>query len=253
MCTALISFDPSAPVPVLLAGIRDELVDRPWQPPGAHWPDQPALVGGRDLRAGGTWLAVDPGRPRVACVLNGHGRPAPEAARVSRGVLPLKGAADGKLGDVEPERLDPFHLVCAEPDDVRLYSWDGRELVERRLEPGLHLVVNSGLEGASTVPSGPAGDHMAARLAHFRPRLAAAHRPDPREGAPATAWGEWLSLIDGDGLDRTDPRALVLRRDLGDGQVYGTTSVSLVALASGGARYDFSASPGDAGAWQRVM
>ncbi|MFC6936356.1 NRDE family protein [Actinomadura yumaensis] len=45
--------------------------------PGHHWPDRPGLVAGRDLRAGGTWLAVDPVAPRVATVLNGRGRMAP--------------------------------------------------------------------------------------------------------------------------------------------------------------------------------
>lgn len=54
MCTALVSFDPSAPVPVLLVGVRDEFTDRAWEPPAAHWPDRPSLIGGRDLLAGGT-------------------------------------------------------------------------------------------------------------------------------------------------------------------------------------------------------
>ncbi|TDD80907.1 NRDE family protein, partial [Actinomadura rubrisoli] len=147
MCTAIISFDPSSPVPVLLAGVRDEFVKRAWEPPGRHWPDRPGLVGGRDLRAGGTWLAVDPSTPRVSTVLNGRGRMAPEDARSSRGGLPLLMAADGKLGGLDLPAYDPFHLVCAEPDRVRLWSWDGGELVERSLEAGLHMIVNSGLEG----------------------------------------------------------------------------------------------------------
>lgn len=253
MCTAVISFAPSAPVPVLLAGIRDELVDRLWEPPGPHWPDRPGLIGGRDLLAGGTWLAVDPATRRVACVLNGFGTPAPEDVRVSRGVLPLNAAADGKPGDIDPRRLDPFHLMCAEPDEVRLWSWDGRELTERSLRPGLHVIVNSGLEGGDDPANlGPGGEHMTARLAHFRPRLAGAPRPAPGEGPAALAWGEWLPLIDGDGLDRADPRALVVRRAVGDGRAYGTTSISLVALSAEGLRYDFSAAPGRPDAWRRV-
>ncbi|GAA2089674.1 NRDE family protein [Actinomadura alba] len=253
MCTALISFVPSAPVPVLLAGIRDEVVDRLWEPPGPHWPDRPGVIGGRDLRAGGTWLAVDPRTSRVACVLNGHGRPAPEGVRVSRGVLPLNAAADGKPGDIDPERLDPFHLLCAEPTEVRLWSWNGDELTERSLAPGLHLIVNSGLKGGDDLADlGPGGEHMSARLAHFRPRLAAVPRPVAGDGPTAEAWGEWLPLIDGDGLDRADPRALVVRREIGDGRVYGTTSTSLVALSGEGLRFDFSAEPGRRDAWYRV-
>jgi len=56
MCTALLSIQPG--LPALLVGVRDELSDRAWEPPGRHWPDHPGLVGGRDLQAGGTWLAV---------------------------------------------------------------------------------------------------------------------------------------------------------------------------------------------------
>ena len=95
MCTAILSIEPGAPV--LLAGVRDEHVDRAWQPPGRYWPDHPGLIGGRDLRAGGTWLAVAPGAERVACVLNGRGTMAAAGSRRSRGVLPLQVADDGKL------------------------------------------------------------------------------------------------------------------------------------------------------------
>jgi hypothetical protein len=253
MCTAVISFDPSAPVPVLVAGIRDEILDRPWLPPAAHWPDHPGLIGGRDLRAGGTWLAADPAVPRVACVLNGRGRPAPEDVRVSRGVLPLWAAEEGKLGDVDPETFDPFHLICAEPAGVVLWSWDGSDLLQRDLGPGLHLVVNSGIAALDAAYAGPGDDLMAARVAHFRPRLEAALRPPAGEGPVTEAWDEWLPLLDGDGLDRADPRALVIRRGVGGGVVYGTTSVSLTALSPGRLRYDFNPVPGDHGAWHGVV
>ncbi|GAA4292309.1 hypothetical protein GCM10023178_77780 [Actinomadura luteofluorescens] len=66
------------------------------------------------------------------------------------------------------------------------------------------------------------------------------------------AWGAWLPLVDGDGLPRADHRALLPLLDLGDGRVWGTTSVSLVALGRTGLRYDFSAVPGDPRAWTRV-
>lgn len=217
------------------------------------------MVGGRDLQAGGTWLAVDTEAHRVACVLNGCGTPAPERTRRSRGELPLRLATDGKLGDIEPDRLDPFHLLCAEPDNVRLFSWDGIDLTERRLEPGLHMVVNSGLEGRCPAHPDLSGDpgeraeRMSARVGHFRPRLAAAARPTPWDGPSASAWGAWLPLIDGDGLDHADPRALVIRGDGPDGRGYGTTSISLVALSAERIRYDFSAAPGDDGAWFRVL
>jgi hypothetical protein len=253
MCTAIVSVDPSSPVPVLLVGVRDEFVARSWDPPARHWPDRPALVGGRDRRAGGTWLAVDPDTPRAATVLNGRGRMAPERGRLSRGELPLRVAADGKLGDLDLPRFDPFHLIGAEPDAVRLWSWDGDELVEQPLGPGLHLVVNRGLEGSGPLSGDAEDDHMSQRIAHFRPPLAAAVRPEPGPGGPVADWGEWLPLVEGDGLARTDKRALLPLVDLGGGGVWGTTSVSLVALARDAVRFDFSASPGDPRAWRAIL
>jgi hypothetical protein len=253
MCTAILSIEPGAPV--LLAGIRDEFADRAWEPPGPYWPDYPGLIGGRDLQAGGTWLALATGASRVACVLNGRGRMAPAESRRSRGALPLQAAAEGKLGRAGLEDFDPFHLLSAEPGTATLWSWDGERLTDRELPPGLHVVVNSGLDSdlraGEALGSGPPGaDHERARIAHFLPRLRAAARPAPRPGSPvAQAWGSWLPLMNGDGLDPSDPRALIVRRDLGGGRIWRTTSISLVALSQDGPRYDFTARPGDPGAW----
>ena len=265
MCTAVLSVEPGAPV--LLAGVRDELVDRAWQPPGQYWPDYPGLVGGRDLLAGGTWLAVAPAARRVACVLNGRGRMAPAGSRRSRGVLPLQVAASGKLGPAGLEDFDPFHLLSAEPGMAVLWSWDGERFTERELSAGLHVVVNSGLgsdvDAGDAPGSGPldqrddresAGRNLEhARVAHFRPRFRAAVRPVPSPGDPVSeAWGAWLPLVNGDGIRSDDPRALIVRRDLGGGRIWGTTSISLVAVSADGLRYDFTGTPGESAAWYPV-
>src|SRR5579859_5789478 len=160
MCTAVLSIEPG--LPVLLAGVRDELTDRAWEPPGRHWPQYPGLTGGRDLQAGGTWLAVAQAGRRVACVLNGIGRPAPAAVRRSRGVLPLLAAA----GEPHDRRMlaefDPFLLVVAEPGAALVQSWDGRRLAERALPAGLHMIVNSGLASSGAASNGPGEDPPAA-------------------------------------------------------------------------------------------
>ena len=59
MCTVIVSNDPGRPWPLLIAANRDERLDRPWQAPGRHWPEQPNIVGGRDGLGGGSWLAVN--------------------------------------------------------------------------------------------------------------------------------------------------------------------------------------------------
>jgi hypothetical protein len=251
MCTAILGIEPGRPV--LLAGIRDELTDRAWQPPGRHWPELPGVIGGRDRQAGGTWLAVAPAARRAVCVLNGLGRMAPPASRRSRGVLPLGAAAEGKLAHTDLAAFDPFHLLLTEPGVAVLWSWDGERLTERELGAGLHMMVNSGLAGELAPGDVPGREHEVARIGHFLPRLRAAARPDPVPGGPvAAAWGAWLPLVDGDGIGPDDPRALIVRRDLGDGRVWGTTSISLVALAPDAVRYDFTARPGDPAAWYPV-
>ena len=259
MCTAILGLQPGAPV--LLAGVRDELADRAWQPPRRHWPGYPELIGGRDLLAGGTWLAVAPSARRAACVLNGRGTLAPARSRRSRGVLPLQAAAEGKLGQAGLEDFDPFHLLITEPGRGSLASWDGQDLTERELAAGLHMIVNGGL-GSDLLAAGASGpgtaphtgrDHELARVAHFLPRLRAVPRPAPRSGGPASrAWEDWLPLVDGDGITPDDPRALIVRRDLGDGRIWGTTSISLVALWPDAVRYDFTGTPGEAAAWRPV-
>jgi len=278
VCTVVVSLEPGEPVPLRLLGIRDELTSRPWRPPARHWPGSP-LIGGIDEQAGGTWLALHPGIPRVACLLNGRGQPADPARRRSRGDLSLRAAAAGPgfLCDLaaNPDGLaayDPFHLICATMDSVTALTWEGGPPpgarspegaptapaagpppsavppVVRDLAPGTHLFTNAG-HAYPAGPGDPAGEPKAARFAE---KFAAA-RPAADPALPiGEAWGDWLTLADGDGLDPGDPAAIIVRRELPDGQLYGTTSVTLVALADGGVRYDFQPRPGDPDGWYPV-
>ena len=263
MCTVVVSLAPQAPAPLLLLGIRDEFTGRPWQPPARHWPapQWSPLIGGRDEQAGGTWLAVHPELSRVGCVLNGRGEFAPPDRRRSRGDLPLRAAAEGRLALEElrqdPDQLaryDPFYLVCADLNpfpSVLMLSWDGTAPGRTELGPGTHVLTNSGhmyppAGGSRHQPS----DEKAAR---FGPKFAA-HRPS---GDPAVtledAWADWLTLAGGDGLSAAEPGAIIVRRELPDGRVWGSTSVTLIALAQDGRlRYDFQPEPSDPATWYQV-
>jgi hypothetical protein len=243
VCTVVVSVEPDADTPVLLAGVRDEFVTRPWMSPGRHWPDHPGLIGGRDLEAGGTWLAVDPSERKVAALLNGGGTPAPPAVRRSRGMLPLLAAQEGDFPPVDLRVYDPFHLVVGGLDGVRLWSWDGGRLAEEKLPRGVHVLVNSGWERGDDDP----------RVTFLRSAFAAAPRPDWTEcGSPRRLWGEWLELASGAGLPVDDPLSLLINRRLEDGRVFASLSVTLVALAQNGMRYDFLPRPDDPSLWHRV-
>jgi hypothetical protein len=224
---------------VLVGAIRDEFVDRAWDPPAAHWPGSPA-IGGRDRIAGGTWLAADPSGARVAALLNGPILPPPaNGVRPSRGWLPLDAIAGKPLPNVL-DGYDGFHLLVAAPESVELHSWDGTALVTVTLAPGDHVVVNDGLDAASD-PLVP----------HFQPLLATTATPPLAGESTVDAWGGWIELLNGDGLEPTDPRALVVRRTVLD-KTYGSTSATLVALGTPGLRYDFNANPGSAAGWYPV-
>ena len=55
MCLIFVAFQVDAEYPLVVGGNRDEFHGRPTQDAG-WWPDQPDILGGRDLQAGGTWL-----------------------------------------------------------------------------------------------------------------------------------------------------------------------------------------------------
>jgi uncharacterized protein with NRDE domain len=58
MCLVLVALRSHAEYPLIVAANRDEFYDRPTDP-ADFWPDAPTVLGGRDLKAGGTWLGLD--------------------------------------------------------------------------------------------------------------------------------------------------------------------------------------------------
>jgi uncharacterized protein with NRDE domain len=83
MCLVAFALEMSGSYPLLIAANRDERHARP-AAAAAWWPDGQVLAG-RDLTAGGTWLAIDR-RGRVAAVTNIRD-PGQHAAPRSRGAL----------------------------------------------------------------------------------------------------------------------------------------------------------------------
>lgn len=232
MCTVLLRLDPGGRWPLLVGAIRDEFVERAWDPPSAHWPEVfPHLVGGRDRKAGGTWLAVDPAARAVAALLNAGRREEPEDGepRPTRGTLALRILSDAGLPD-DASRYDRFHLLRATPDGAELWSWDGGDLRHDVLDAGDHIIVNAGLDTAED-PLVP----------HFAPLLG---------GVPSDL-PAWRTLLAGDGLDPGDDRALVVGKEI-EGRAYGTTSGSLLAVSSADVRYQFTATPADPSTWREV-
>jgi uncharacterized protein with NRDE domain len=152
MCLIAFDFKPGASVPLRLVANRDEFHQRPTAPLGA-WHDAPDIVGGRDLEAGGSWLAVHR-RGRVAAVTNVRdpalkvSAAAPSRGHLVREALECRdlGAWLGRLAEGEGWRYAGFNLLAG--DGERLWHLHrGRDkLLLKEVVPGIHGLSNASLD-----------------------------------------------------------------------------------------------------------
>ena len=148
MCLIVLAVRQHAEYPLILAANRDEFHARPTAD-ADWWDDRPDILGGRDLQAGGTWLAVSR-NGRLATVTNFRDARRPDSGPRSRGHLVtdfLCGASspDDYLDGVDEDAYAGFNLIVADKDDVAYLS--NREEGRRNLSPGLYGLSNALLDG----------------------------------------------------------------------------------------------------------
>jgi uncharacterized protein with NRDE domain len=145
VCTLALYFRSFEDYPMVVAANRDEHYDRPSAPP-ALLKANPAILAGRDLRAGGTWLGVNE-HGLAAGILNRRtdGEQEPRPGTRSRGllcldILALKTAAEAR-GFLQAHRDDyqPFTLLCADANDAWSAYNRGGQIITTSLGPGLHV------------------------------------------------------------------------------------------------------------------
>jgi uncharacterized protein with NRDE domain len=118
-----------------LGANRDERLDRPWEAPDLLVPE-PRVLGGRDVAAGGSWLAANLDAPFVVAVTNARlGAPAGDR---SRGQLVVDVAAERSLADaaaliqeLDVLRYGPFNLLLADAAGAFLATNWPRPAIER--------------------------------------------------------------------------------------------------------------------------
>lgn len=222
MCTVVSLWHPGDPLRIL--AIRDEVMSRAFDEPGAWWPQLPGVVGGRDRVAGGSWCVSDVAGGVTALVLN---RPEQRTGSPSRGVLPL---AAVEHGDAWTEHVDhramaTFTLVLASPDGVRAWEWTGDALTRTDLTAGLHVFTSNGVD------------------------------PDTTKGRRYTALfaeRDWLDVVT-DEQPADDLDALIIRHPVAElDDVYGTVFAQLLVTEPGKLTASFSRTPWVTDDWSEL-
>jgi uncharacterized protein with NRDE domain len=145
MCLLVLAWKHHPRYRLILAGNRDEFHDRPAAPLN-WWQDDPRILGGRDLKASGTWLGVARSG-RFGVVTNYRDLQAPVENAPSRGqLIPrfLTGATSPKefLDDLRgaAPRYSGFNLLVG--GTRALYYFSNRGPNPRALAPGVYGLSN---------------------------------------------------------------------------------------------------------------
>jgi len=230
VCTILLAWRCHPGIPVVLAANRDELIARPSAPP-APLHTAPWVVGGKDLVAGGTWLAVADGGA-VCAVTNRHpatGVPGPpDPTRRSRGEIPLQLLVDTRPDDVPaalaglgPGRYNPVNVLWLSADRALVAHVDDSGPVRViELEPGPHVLTTGDLD-----------DALRPKVAMLRAGMDAAIE---RGDGPDASLARMRRLL----ADHTTPTGQPVDAACIHGDVYGTVSASTMIAGPGRLTYE---------------
>lgn len=149
MCLVFLSVNNHPRYNLIIAGNRDEFYGRKTAA-ASYWKDHPEILGGRDLEAGGTWLAMATSG-KIGLVTNYRDPKNIDARAPSRGHL----VTDYLSGDERPGeyleglsgngiRYNGYNLVVATPGEAWYYSNYGNGV--QHLEPGFYGLSNHLLE-----------------------------------------------------------------------------------------------------------
>ncbi len=147
MCLLLVAYRMHPAYPLVVAGNRDEFHARPTRD-AEWWDDKPDVLGGRDLEAGGSWLAINR-RGRFAAVTNYRDADRPAGSKISRGGLINDFLASDAhpaawLESIDADAYAGFNLLVADNERLGYLSNRGGGL--RELPAGVYGVANATLD-----------------------------------------------------------------------------------------------------------
>ncbi|APX92473.1 hypothetical protein BWR19_05685 [Halomonas sp. 1513] len=152
MCLIAFAFHPHASLPLRLIANRDERHARPTAPL-ARWHDTPAILGGRDLLAGGSWLALHRDG-RMAAITNvrdpriGVADTAPSRGELVRQAL-LSDDLPGwlaRLAEGDAWHYGGFNLLVGDAQRLWHLHRGHARLALQPLAPGCYGLSNADLE-----------------------------------------------------------------------------------------------------------
>lgn len=147
MCLIVFAHYAHPKYPFILLANRDEYYERPTQQMD-FWEDEPDIIGGRDLVAGGTWLAMNSSGV-FAAVTNVRASGVQLNAK-SRGYLPIDFLKSSLTSEVYMRRLltqtrsyNGFNLLTRTGDD--LLHFNNQLGVINQVPAGIHGLCNASL------------------------------------------------------------------------------------------------------------
>ena len=139
--------------PLLVAANRDEFYARDAVPMTVLGDAGPRILGGRDLVAGGTWMAVNE-HGVMAALTNKPAEGGRDPAKRSRGEIPMllaaqpsaAAAADALRSTFVPLEFNPCWVLVGDRQDLYYVDMTGPGRVESQLlPPGVHILENKPL------------------------------------------------------------------------------------------------------------
>jgi uncharacterized protein with NRDE domain len=150
MCLMIVAHRAATDYPLVVAANRDEFHARPTAP-SEFWSDHPALLAGRDLQQGGTWMGITRDG-RFSAVTNYRDPAGALDAPRSRGDLPLAYLAGGKppaayLAELAARAADyaGFNLLVGDRESLWYFS-NSDQSRPRNLPPGIYGLSNAMLD-----------------------------------------------------------------------------------------------------------
>jgi uncharacterized protein with NRDE domain len=145
MCLILFGVNVSKSFPIILAANRDEFYERPTTAMD-FWPENPAILAGKDLKGGGTWFGIN-AKGRFAALTNYRDlslvkQGAPTRGNIIVEFLEFTGSIPDFLETLKPKSscYNGFNLLVG--DCRTLYCFSNQNQKITPVSPGIHGLSN---------------------------------------------------------------------------------------------------------------